>query len=148
MRLPQNTLHPIFTVQVTGDLYAITSVAADSNPLGAKPNRPHIIGTSAHYLYLSLAGHVFGTHPDSANLIVAKHARALIERYQISPFHPIWREVESFNLAGRVLAHWGEFIQPWLGVMMLDKQNRPIVYHPKYKLRIYFESPTIAYATI
>lgn len=140
----------IFTVTRCGDLfYAITSVAI---PHGDPPPL-HVSGTPGQHLYVALAGHRWATHPQTASTLLAAQSRAYIQGWssqsveQLMLWHPsvaqAVAEEQQYNLANRVVQHWGDFIQPWLGMRMIDKFGQPIENHPHYSDLIHFPQPEL-----
>lgn len=137
-------LNPVFVIKQRHDVYLVDSIGLDATLPGAElPAGTYAIqGSAADLLYISLAGHRFGTPPTAASVGLARPARAYLQWLQIAPEKlPHLKIVPMFNLANRVIASWGEYIQPWLGMLMVDAQNKPIYYHPHYTHRIYFDQP-------
>jgi len=115
-----------FAVRITGDLYAIEAVGLDDLNEPPPSGKLVIRGEPAAWLYLALTGHNFGLSPQVTNLAAARFARALITG----------RIIGGYLLARRVLWHWGDFIQPYFGIKLLNAQNRVIEEHPFYRIRL------------
>ncbi len=155
-------MHPenrpiIILVQKTGDLYAPTLIGDDTT---TPDNRPplHVRGEAGQLLYMALAGHRFGASPDEAHQLVATQARAFIQAfankslnerlefadhadYQPGSLIAMVEQEKQFNLAHRVVEHWGLFIRPFLGYFYTDDAGQIIPHHPDYEKVIFLPTP-------
>ncbi len=91
-----------------------------------------MFGRPAAVLYQALAGHRYGRKPGhyaEAQLVeIARMARASIVSMR--------GEAESWVMAWRVFSAAGPTIQPWLCVLELDVDGRPLEAAPLYDVRI------------
>jgi len=89
-------------------------------------------GQPAGALYQALAGHSYGQSPahyaEGQLTQIARSARALIERKR--------RKGPTWFFAWRVVEAAGRQIQPWLCVLELDVDGRPLRSSPLYDVRL------------
>jgi hypothetical protein len=85
-------------------------------------------GLVANLLYVALSGHRFATqHPRDASPLRARQARAYIAGH---------RDDDQFEIAARVVAAFGDVVQPWLGVTKLDGRGGPVEGCAEYMERL------------
>jgi len=91
-----------------------------------------MFGRPAGVLYQALAGHCYGSAPGryaGAHLVsIARLARAFLSSIRSGG--------ETWRFAWQVVQAAGLVIQPWLCVLELDREGRPLEISPLYDVRI------------
>ncbi len=112
-------LYPHFTVQKSGDLWTVYAFVALERPLDSRPlsNGQSLIGGQpAVWLWQCLTGHCWASPATTANLNLARSARAYLQSIATTP--------GGYFLAWRVARDWGEEI--WPG-MVRPKEEREVL---------------------
>lgn len=91
-------------------------------------SRPSIVltGPIADLLYVALAGHAYNKSPHEASTHAARSARAII--LSLRSYRRSW------ELAHQAIQVYGDYIQPFLGVSVLDEDGRPDIVGERIKL--------------
>ena len=97
----------------------VLEVALATNCFGVRPGYIVITGEPAHWLYIALTGHSISQHPHLTNAYMARSARALIVKIGDSNHD----EPGGYTIARQVVTQWGQHVQPWFGMIAIDKNG-------------------------
>ncbi len=129
-----------FTIVINTDDSTLAYVGWGSPPVDMLPRHHQILGGSgAVLLYIALAGHTYDIHPGDVDTNLAAFARGAI----LSKFD------KRFHHAKKIVQVAGNQINPWLGKIYLDGQDRPMPDDPIHSTKIQIsQMPDLAAAAV
>ena len=117
------SFHRPFHLGINRDSYQVVYAGWGRPPDGMLPaDTVYLTGKPAMKLYIALSGHRFDQPGDTASIERALAARDEIRRKR--------RRQLAVVILQRVLAGWGDHIDPWLGQVRLDERGRPLLNLP------------------